>query len=86
MHFYPIILSFLKTCPYHLNQCRCITVIISSIPSLTLNSLLENLSIISTPHIHLQPAEVSTRKIVTKDAFRIIWEGGYAVKYRIIHD
>jgi len=30
--------SFLKACPYHLNLCHCITVIISSIPSLSLNS------------------------------------------------
>jgi len=32
--------SFLKTCPYHLNLCHCITVIISSIHSLSLVSFL----------------------------------------------
>jgi len=36
--------SFLKTCPYYLNLCHCITVIIQHIPNLSLNSLLENLS------------------------------------------
>ena len=46
-------LSFLKTCLYHLNLCYCIFVIISSIPSLSLISLLENLSVIVLPRIHL---------------------------------
>jgi len=46
-------LSFLKTFPYHLNLCHCISVIISSIPSLSFNSLLENLSVNMAPHIHL---------------------------------
>jgi len=44
--------SFLKTFPYHLNLCHCISVIISSIPSLSFNSLLENLSVNMAPHIH----------------------------------
>jgi len=38
--------SFLKTCPYHLNVCHCITVVMSSIHSLSLNSLHENLCLI----------------------------------------
>ena len=45
--------SFLNRCPYHLNLCCCITVIISSIPSLSVNSLQENLSVILIPYIHL---------------------------------
>jgi len=45
--------SLLKKCPYHLNLCRCITVIISPISSLSLNSLHKNLSVTLTPHIHL---------------------------------
>jgi len=54
MHFFTqSLLSFLKTCPYCLNLCHCITVIIQHIPNLSLNSLLENLSFISMPHIHL---------------------------------
>ena len=36
VHFFPkSFSSFLKTCPYHLNLCCCITVIISSVPSLS---------------------------------------------------
>jgi len=54
MHFFTQSFSaFLKTCPYHLNLCPCITVIISSLPSLSPKSLLENLSVILMPHIHL---------------------------------
>ena len=45
--------SFRKTCPYHLNLCLCITVTKPSIPSLPFNSLLENLSVVLMPHIHL---------------------------------
>jgi len=46
-------LSFLKTCPYHVNPCHSIPVIISSIPSLSFNSILENLSASLMPHIQL---------------------------------
>jgi len=56
MHFFIFTQSFsafLKTCSYHLHLCHCITVIISSIPSLSLNSLHVNLSVILTPNIHL---------------------------------
>ena len=46
LHFFTqSFLSFLETCPYHLNLCRCITVIISSVLNISLNSLLENLSV-----------------------------------------
>jgi len=44
MHFFTqSFLSFLKTCPYHLNRCRCTTLKLSSIRSLSLNSLHVNL-------------------------------------------
>jgi len=42
---------FLKLCPYHLSLCRCI--FISSIPSLFLYSLQENLSVTLMPNIRL---------------------------------
>ena len=54
MHFFTqSFLSFLTTCPYYLNLYCCTSVIISSIPSLSLNSLNVNLSAILTTHIHL---------------------------------
>jgi len=45
--------SFRSTCPYHYNLFCCSTKIISSIPSLSLNSLLGTLSFTLTLHIHL---------------------------------
>jgi len=45
--------SFRNTCPYHHNLSCCSTKIISSIPSLSLNSLLGTLSLTLTSHIHL---------------------------------
>jgi len=45
--------SFRSTCPYHHNLFCCSINIISSIPSLSLNSLLGTLSFTLTLHIHL---------------------------------
>jgi len=45
--------SFCNTCPYHRNLFCCSINIISSIPSLSLNSLLRTLSFTWTLHIHL---------------------------------
>ena len=45
--------SFCSTCPYHRNLFCCSIYIISSIPSLSLNSLLGTLSFTLTVHIHL---------------------------------
>jgi len=45
--------SFRSTCPYHRNLFCCSINIISSIPSLSLNSLLGTLSSTLTLHIHL---------------------------------
>ena len=45
--------SFRNTCPYHRNLFCCSTNIVSSIPSLSLNSLLGNLSF-TWIHIHLR--------------------------------
>jgi len=45
--------SFHSTCPYHRNLFCCSINIISSIPSLSLNSLLGTLSFTLTLHIHL---------------------------------
>jgi len=45
--------SFHSTCPYHHNLFCCSINIISSIPSLSLNSLLGTLSFTLTLHIHL---------------------------------
>jgi len=45
--------SFRNTCPYHRNLFRCSTEIMSSKPSLPLNSLLGTLSCNFTLHIHL---------------------------------
>jgi len=54
VHFFTQSLSsFHNTCPYHRNLFCCITDIISTIPSLSLNSLLETLSFNLMPHIHL---------------------------------
>ena len=41
--------SFLETCPCHLNLCRCITEIMSSVPGVSLNSLHVNLSVTLMP-------------------------------------
>ena len=49
--------SFRSTCPHHRSLFCCSTEIMSSKPSLPLNSLLGTLSCSLTPHIHL-PAEV----------------------------
>ena len=60
MHFFTqSFSSFLKTCPYYLNLCYCITVIISPIHSLALNLLLKNPSVILMPHINLISAHWS---------------------------
>jgi len=54
IHFFTQSLSsFCNTCPYHHNLFRCSTEIMSSNPSLSLNSLLGILSCSFTPHIHL---------------------------------
>jgi len=54
IHFFTQSLSsFCSTCPYHRNLVCCIINIISSIPSLSLNSLLGTLSFTWTLHIHL---------------------------------
>ena len=45
--------SFLNTCPYHLILYRSITVVISSVPSFSFNSLHKNLSVTITPHVQL---------------------------------
>ena len=45
--------SFRSTCPYNHSLFCCNTKAMSSIPSLSLNSLLENLSSSLMPHIHL---------------------------------
>jgi len=45
--------SFCCTCPYHRNLFCCSISIISTIPSLSLNSLLGTLSFTLTLHIHL---------------------------------
>ena len=65
IHFFTqSVSSFRSTCPYHRNLFCCTSNIISSIPSLSLNSLLGTLSFTLTLHIHLtilisavQPAE-----------------------------
>jgi len=51
--FYPIIVFFCNTCPYHLKLFCYSTEIMSCIPSLYLNSLLWTLSCSLMPHIHL---------------------------------
>jgi len=56
--------SFRNTCPYHRNLFCCITEIMSSIPSLSLNSLLGTLSFTLMSHIH-QTMLVSDRKSAT---------------------
>jgi len=54
IHFFTQSLSsFCNTCPYHRNLFCCSINIISSIPSLSLNSLLGTLSFTLTLHIHL---------------------------------
>jgi len=54
IHFFTQSLSsFHITCPYHRHLFRCSTEIMSSKPSLPLNSLLGTLSCNFTPHIHL---------------------------------
>ena len=45
--------SFFSTCPYQLSPFCCKTSAMSSIPSLSLSSLLGSLSFSLTPHIHL---------------------------------
>jgi len=53
IHFFTQSVSFRNTCPYHCNVFCCSINIISSIPSLSLNSLLGTLSLTLTLHIHL---------------------------------
>jgi len=54
IHFFTqSVSSFHSTCPYHCNLFCCSINIISSIPSLSLNSLLGTLSFVLTLHIHL---------------------------------
>ena len=54
IHFFTqSVSSFHSTCPYHRNLFCCSVNIISSIPSLSLNSLLGTLSFTLTLHIHL---------------------------------
>ena len=54
IHFFTqSVSSFRNTCPYHHNLFCCSINIISSIPSLSLNSLLVTLSFTLTLHIHL---------------------------------
>ena len=54
IHFFTqSVSSFRSTCPYHRNLFCCSINIISSIPSLSLNSLLGTLSFTLTLHIHL---------------------------------
>jgi len=54
IHFFTQSLSsFRSTCPYHRNLFCCSTVIMSSNPSLSLNTLLGILSCSFNPHIHL---------------------------------
>ena len=54
IHFFTQSLSsFCDTCPYHRNLFHCSTAIMTSNPSLSLNSLLGILSCSFTPHIHL---------------------------------
>jgi len=50
---YPTSVCFRNTCPYHRNLFCCNMNIISSIPSLLLNSLLETLSLTLILHINL---------------------------------
>ena len=45
--------SFHSTCPYHCRLFCCSTEIMSSIPNISLSSLLGNLSFSLMPHIHL---------------------------------
>jgi len=54
IHFFTqSVSSFRNTCPYHRNLFCCSTNVISSIPSLSRNSLLGTLSFTLTLHIHL---------------------------------
>ena len=54
IHFFTqSVSSFRNTCPYHHNLFCCSISIISSIPSLSVNSLLGTLSFTLTVHIHL---------------------------------
>jgi len=51
MHFFTQSSSFCNTCPYHRSLFCCSTNSISSVPNLSLSSLLGNLSFTLTPHI-----------------------------------
>ena len=89
MHFFTQSFSFfVNTCPDHLNLCLCITVIISSIPRLFLNSLLENLSVILAPRSHLlfssQPTEVTTRSLSSLATFHCHVTYNYTHNFCII--
>jgi len=53
IHFFTQLSSFCSTCPYRHNLICCSSEIMSSNPSLSLNSLLGTLSCNLTPHIHL---------------------------------
>jgi len=58
IHFFSQSLcSFCSTCPYHCNLFCCSTEIMSSNPSLSLNSLLGTLSCSFTSHIHFTSSE-----------------------------
>jgi len=60
IHFFTQSVScFCSTCPHHCNLFCCSINIISSIPSLSLNSLLGTLSFTLTVHIHLLTILVS---------------------------
>ena len=52
IHYFTQTLCFCNTCQYHRNLFCCSINIISSIPSLSLNSLLRTLSFTLTLHIH----------------------------------
>ena len=69
IHFFTQSLSsFHNTCPYHRNLFCCSTEIISSNPSLSLNTLLRTQSFSLTPHIHL-PILTSARWSATSFSF-----------------
>jgi len=70
--------------------CRCTVVIISSIPSLSLNSQHVNLSVTLTPHIHLiiliSAAEASTHSLSSLVMFHchVTYATDYAHSVRVI--
>ena len=62
--------SFRRTCPYHCNLFCCIINIISSIPSLSLNSLLETLSSTLTLHIYMTQFRINWQDCSRKGIWR----------------